>query len=179
VNAVSRDPPWSNAAHRAREFVQAVAIMRNMSFLEPAIRPAEESDGPAIAAIYAPYVRETAISFETEPPTAATMGQRIARTLETHPWLVADHRGETVGFAYAGKHRERAAYRWTVDVAVYVSGAMRRNGVGHAPARLFEKQSSGFLCLSGAELFERGSQHSASQPVESLFARPIFSGRDE
>src|SRR5271167_2986741 len=61
-----------------------------MSLLEPIIRVAEECDGPAVAEIYGPYVRETAVSFEVEPPTAATMAQRIIRTLETHPWLVAD-----------------------------------------------------------------------------------------
>jgi phosphinothricin acetyltransferase len=86
----------------------------------------------AIAAIYAPYVRESAISFEIEPPAAAMIAQRIASTVETHPWLVADCGDEVVGFAYAGKHRERAAYRWTVDVTVYVGAQMRHQGVGRA-----------------------------------------------
>jgi phosphinothricin acetyltransferase len=79
--------------------------------LVPIVRPAGKADAVAIAAIYAPYVRETAISFEIEPPAAGIMEQRIASTVETHPWLVADCGGEVVGFAYAGKHRERAAYR--------------------------------------------------------------------
>jgi L-amino acid N-acyltransferase YncA len=96
------------------------------------VRPAEESDAPAIAAIYAPYVRDTAVSFEMEAPTADMMRRRMAATLETHPWLVAEHGGETVGFAYAGRHRERAAYRWSVDVTVYVNGAMRHSGIGRA-----------------------------------------------
>jgi len=108
------------------------AIICKMSLLEPIIRVAEECDGPAVAEIYGPYVRETAVSFEVEPPTAATMAQRIIRTLETHPWLVADCGHETVGYAYAGKHRERAAYRWSVEVTVYVAGALRRSGVGRA-----------------------------------------------
>jgi L-amino acid N-acyltransferase YncA len=102
------------------------------SDLEPTVRPAEKADAAAIAAIYAPYVRHTAISFEIEPPSAAITAQRIASTLETHPWLVADTGGEIVGFAYAGKHRERAAYRWTVDVTVYMSVQMCRRGVGRA-----------------------------------------------
>ena len=106
--------------------------MHQMRFPAPTVRPAEAGDAAAIAGIYGPYVRETAISFETEPPTAATMAQRIARTLETHPWLVADCGGETIGYAYAGKYRERAAYRWSVEVAVYVSAARRRSGVGRA-----------------------------------------------
>jgi len=62
------------------------------------VRPADEADAVAIAAIYAPYVRETAISFEIEPPSVATMARRIASTVETHPWLVSDCGGEVVGF---------------------------------------------------------------------------------
>jgi L-amino acid N-acyltransferase YncA len=106
--------------------------MPNMSVLKPTIRSAEENDAPAIAAIYAPYVRDTAVSFEVEPPTANIMRQRMTTTLETHPWLVAEHGGETIGFAYAGKHSERAGYRWTVDVTVYVNAARRHIGVGRA-----------------------------------------------
>jgi L-amino acid N-acyltransferase YncA len=101
-----------------------------MSTLKTTIRSAGSSDAPGIAAIYAPYVRDTAVTFETKPPTAEIMRQRIAATLETHPWLVAEQDGETVGFAYAGRHRERPAYRWSVDVTVYVAGAMRHGGVG-------------------------------------------------
>lgn len=94
------------------------------------IRPARDDDGAAVAAIYAPYVRDTAVSFEVEPPTAVVMADRICGTLDTHPWLVAEREGVVVGFAYAGKHSQRAAYRWTVDVTIYVRGSERRNGVG-------------------------------------------------
>lgn len=96
------------------------------------VRVATISDADAIAAIYAPIVRETAISFETEPPTAETMAQRIDEALLTHPWLVAEHDKEVVGYAYAGKHRERAAYRWSVDVTAYVREDLRRSGIGRA-----------------------------------------------
>jgi L-amino acid N-acyltransferase YncA len=102
----------------------------------PTIRAANEADAAAIAAIYAPYVRDTAVSFETDPPNAAMMAQRLAETLVTHPWLVAESAGGIAGFAYAGKHRERPAYRWTVDVTVYVSGQMRRRGIGRALYRV-------------------------------------------
>ena len=94
------------------------------------IRPAQEGDAAAVAAVYAPYVDSTAVSFEAEAPTAAIMAQRIGATLDTHPWLVAERDGEVVGFAYAGKHSQRAAYRWTVDVTVYVHEQERRSGVG-------------------------------------------------
>jgi L-amino acid N-acyltransferase YncA len=102
----------------------------------PTVRAASEADAAAIAAIYAPYVRDTAVSFEAEPPSAAVMGKRLAKTLETHPWLVAVSDDGVGGFAYAGKHRERAAYRWTVDVTVYVSDEMGRRGIGRALYRV-------------------------------------------
>ena len=85
------------------------------------IRTATPDDAAAIAAIYAPIVRHTAISFETEPPSEAEMRERIAKTLASLPWLVAeDAAGEVAGYAYASRHRERAAYQWSVDVTVYV-----------------------------------------------------------
>ena len=99
-------------------------------------RSASEGDADAIAEIYAPYVRDTAISFETEPPPAAIIAQRITKTVETHPWLVADQGGQVVGYAYAGKHRDRPAYRWTVDTTIYVDTAVHRRGIGRALYRV-------------------------------------------
>ena len=96
------------------------------------IRTAELSDAQAIADIYTPIVRETAISFESEPPSAAEMAGRMARTLESHPWLVAVGDGEILGYAYASQFRARAAYRWTCEVTAYVDTATRRGGVGRA-----------------------------------------------
>jgi L-amino acid N-acyltransferase YncA len=96
------------------------------------IRVATEQDGPAIAAIYAPYVRDTAISFEEIPPTAAQMSERVRATLSTHPFLVFQEAGAVVGYAYASRHRDRAAYRWSVDVAVYVASRVHRTGIGRA-----------------------------------------------
>ena len=100
------------------------------------IRVAQPSDADAVAAIYAPIVRDTAITFEVEPPTPQDMAGRITATLPTHPWLVAEQDGRVIGYAYAGKHRERAAYRWSVDVSAYVDAQARRNGAGRA---LYEK----------------------------------------
>ena len=94
------------------------------------LRCAEHRDAQAIAAIYAPIVRDTAISFETETPTARTMGERVAATQPTYPWLVATHDLDVLGFAYASAHRQRAAYRWSVDVTVYVAEGGRGRGVG-------------------------------------------------
>ncbi len=97
---------------------------------KPTVRIATPEDGAAFAAIYAPIVASTPISFETEPPTAEEMGRRIAATLEILPWLAAVQDGEILGYAYAGRHRERSAYRWSVDVTAYVAEASRRRGVG-------------------------------------------------
>jgi L-amino acid N-acyltransferase YncA len=89
-----------------------------------------DRDARACAAIYGPYVREGAVSFEDEAPGADEMARRIERIGATHPWLVAELDGQVVGFAYACPHRERAAYRWAADVTVYVDPAHQRRGVG-------------------------------------------------
>lgn len=96
------------------------------------IRCAQSADAGQIAQIYAPIVRSTAISFETEPPSPSVMAQRIQTTLATHPWLVAICDHAVAGYAYASRHRERAAYRWSVDVSVYVLDSMRGRGVGRS-----------------------------------------------
>jgi phosphinothricin acetyltransferase len=77
-------------------------------------------------------VTGTVISFETEPPPADEMRRRIEATLERYPWLVCEHQGRVLGYAYAGAHGSRAAYKWSVDVSVYVHGEARRTGVGQA-----------------------------------------------
>jgi L-amino acid N-acyltransferase YncA len=95
-------------------------------------RVADGGDGAAIAAIYAPYVRDTIVSFETEAPDAAAMAARIATIGARHPWLVATAADRVVGYAYACEYRTRLAYRWSVDVAVYVAQDTRQRGVGRA-----------------------------------------------
>ena len=99
------------------------------------VRPATEHDAAACAAIYAPYVRETAISFETEPPTVAEMAERIAAASRTHAWLVLEDGGRVAGYAYAGPFAKRAAYRWACEVSVYLELGRRRTGGGR---RLYE-----------------------------------------
>jgi len=96
------------------------------------IRLATENDAEQIQAIYAPVVRETAISFELEPPTVAEMRQRIAETLPQFPWLVCEGGDRLLGYAYASKHRARAAYQWSVDTSVYIHPEMHRRGIGRA-----------------------------------------------
>lgn len=95
------------------------------------LRAATAADAEAVCAIYAPSVAGSIISFEEVVPTADEMAQRITAVLARHPWLVAeDGDGSLLGYAYAGAHRERAAYRWTVEASVYVAPAAHRRGVG-------------------------------------------------
>jgi len=96
------------------------------------IRLASEGDAEAALAIYAPYVRETAISFEVEPPSVDEFARRIATVLAETPWLLCESGGRVVGYAYAGKFHTRAAYRWTVETTVYVDRDHHRRGIGHA-----------------------------------------------
>jgi len=99
------------------------------------IRSARPEDAPAIRRIYAPLVEETIISFEAEPPSEAEMAGRIEATMQGYPYLAAVSGAALLGYAYAGPHRARAAYRFSVDVTVYVAERAQRRGVGR---RLYE-----------------------------------------
>jgi phosphinothricin acetyltransferase len=94
------------------------------------IRLAVDDDAESIQAIYAPYVRETVISFELEPPNVGMMRERIRKMVVALPWLVCEHDGAITGYAYASKHRERLAYQWSVDVTAYVVPGFHRSGIG-------------------------------------------------
>lgn len=97
------------------------------------IRDADpERDGAACAAIYAPHVEGSPVSFEERAPGAAELTARIARYGASHAWLVAERGGEVVGYAYATAFNERPAYRWSASVSVYVAEAARGEGVGRA-----------------------------------------------
>lgn len=91
---------------------------------------ATPQDAGAVAEIYLPYVRDTAISFETTPPDAEEMRSRITTTLAYLPWLVVADDECIKGFAYASPHRAREAYRWSADVSLYLDESMHRQGHG-------------------------------------------------
>ncbi len=93
------------------------------------IRDATTEDAAACAAIYAPYVRDSVISFETTPPDGAEMAARIAAA---HIWLTGEEAGSVVGYAYAGAFNDRDAYRWSCSVSVYLETGRRRTGAGRA-----------------------------------------------
>ena len=94
------------------------------------IRLVTVADAAAVAAIYRPYVETTAFTFEVEPPSEAEMRRRIGETLISYPWLVYESGGRILGYAYASAHRTRAAYRWSVDTAIYVDAGSHRHGLG-------------------------------------------------
>jgi phosphinothricin acetyltransferase len=96
------------------------------------IRAATPDDAPAVRAIYAPFVTDGATSFEAEVPDLDEVRRRIEATLATHPWLVAEDARGVLGYAYAGPHRARAAYRWAAEVSVYVAPRAHRRGVARA-----------------------------------------------
>jgi len=107
--------------------------------MSPVIRVATLDDAQRIAEIYAPAVVERVTSFELVAPGAEEMRSRLTRVLAHYPWLVYELDDKVVGYAYASTHNERAAYRWSVDVAVYVGSEVHRRGVGTALyASLFE-----------------------------------------
>ncbi len=100
--------------------------------MDPKIRAATGEDAAAMREIYAPWITESAVSFEEQVPSVEAFRERIVIGSETHPWLVAELDGEVAGYAYASPHRTRSAYRWCVEVSAYVGERFRRAGVGRA-----------------------------------------------
>jgi phosphinothricin acetyltransferase len=101
--------------------------------MEKLIRSVEPTDASAIREIYAPFVSESATSFEIEPPDAAAMERRIQELREQFPWLVYEEGREVLGYAYASPHRAaRKAYQWCVEVSIYIHARARRRGLGRA-----------------------------------------------
>jgi len=96
------------------------------------IRLAARTDAPRLLEIYAPFATDTAVTFEEVPPALAEFERRIEAVLETAPWLVYEDDGRILAYAYASKHRDRPAYRWSVETSVYVDPGCQRRGVGRA-----------------------------------------------
>ena len=96
----------------------------------PAIRIAEKKDASALLDIYAPYVTDTAITFEYEIPSVEEFANRIEHTLKRYPYLIAEENGTPVGYAYASPFHDRPAYDWAVETSIYVDRSHRKNGIG-------------------------------------------------
>ena len=114
------------------------------------IRDAVAADVPAMLAIYAPFVRETAVSFEYEVPAEAEVWQRMQAHRIMLPWLVCEAAGRVIGYAYAGLAFERAAYRWNAEISCYLAPEARRRGIGR---QLYRKIETTLTALGYRKLF--------------------------
>lgn len=94
------------------------------------LRAAVESDVPAMLAVYAPYVRETTISFEYEAPSLEEFTRRFRSVTGSYPWICCEIGGRLAGYAYAGPRFSRAAYQWDADLSIYLSPEFQGRGVG-------------------------------------------------
>jgi L-amino acid N-acyltransferase YncA len=109
-------------------------ISRDLTF-----RTAELADTGRLLEIYAPYVRDTAITFEYEVPSLEEFTERIRHPLDRYPYIVAEQDGKILGYAYVGPFHERAAYDWAVETSIYVDRNVRHSGVGRGLYDVLEK----------------------------------------
>ncbi len=96
------------------------------------IRLAKPSDAASILDIYIPYIINSAVTFETEVPSTENFAQRIIIYQQNWPWLVYETDGVIAGYAYATKHRERAAYQWCAESSVYINNDYQQKGIAKA-----------------------------------------------
>src|SRR6266853_1329629 len=144
----------------------------------PTIRSAVEADAAALLAIYRPFVESTAVSFETVVPTVEEFADRIDKALTGWQWLVAEQDGQCIGYAYGSSHRQRQAYRWSVEVSAYVHPNHHRRGVGRALyLRLLEELAQKGFCnaYAGTTLPNEGSValHRGLASSSSVSSRPL------
>ena len=111
--------------------------------------PARDATG--ILAVYAPYIRETAVTFETEVPAPDAFTARVAGICADFPYLVLEVDGELAGYAYAHRQAERAAYAWNAELSIYLAGKWRGRGLGAPLYRLLERllAMQGYVNLYG------------------------------
>lgn len=96
------------------------------------IRLAAPTDAKAILDIYAPYIINTSLTFETEVPSEKDFGKRINDYLQNWPWLVCEIDGLIAGYAYGSKYRERSGYQWCVESSVYIHDDFKQKGIADA-----------------------------------------------
>ena len=96
------------------------------------IRLATPADAEAILKIYAPYIENTSLTFETDVPSVKNFADRISTYLETWPWLVYENNGIIGGYAYATRHRERTAYQWCTESSIYILDEYKGTGIAKA-----------------------------------------------
>ena len=104
------------------------------------VRAARTEDAEKLLEIYAPYVEKTAVSFEYVTPGVSEFAGRIRRTVIRYPYLIAETKGQTLGYAYAGSFIGRPAYDWSVETTIYLRQNARRMGIGRALYGVLEKE---------------------------------------
>ena len=133
------------------------------------IRVATREDAAAICRIYAPYVRDTAVTFEYDVPKEETMIRRIENTLNEYPYLIAEVKGDIVGYAYAGPFYGREAYRHCAEVSIYIDTNCRGNGIGsrlyQELERLLFKQNVFVLYACIAETERKDDEHLSDSSI--------------
>ncbi len=147
--------PVRETAHTERSWPVDLRCAARVGPVPGTVRDATAEDAAACRDVYAPYVLGTAVSFETDPPTAAEMAVRIAAARERHAWLVLEDDGAVRGFAYAGPFTSREAYRWSCAVSVHLEPGRRRTGGGRALyGALFDRLAAGghLRALAGVAL---------------------------
>ena len=119
------------------------------------IRDARPTDVEAMLAIYAPYVEQTAITFEYDVPTRDEFRQRLLNVQAKYPWIVAQEHGQIVGYAYASAFKNRAAFQWAVETSIYVDSSMKRCGIGRMLHEALEQrlQAQGILNMNACISF--------------------------
>ena len=100
---------------------------------------ASPEDAERLLAIYAPYVKNTAVSFEYAVPSIEEFRGRIEKTLEKYPYIIAKRNGEIIGYAYASMFKQRPAYGWDVEASIYVRGDAHGEGIGRTLYEALEK----------------------------------------
>ena len=114
------------------------------------IRAASPEDAPALLRVYAPYVKNTAITYEYDVPSVDEFSKRIETTLKRFPYLVLERGGEIIGYAYAGPLHSRPAYDWSVETSLYLSENVRGSGLGRLLHDALENvlREQGFLNMN-------------------------------
>ena len=113
------------------------------------LRFAVEGDIPAILDIYAPYVLNTAYSFEYTVPTPEEFTQRFRDYTQQFPWLVWEEDGQVLGYAYASRPWGRAAYSWNAEISIYLSPRIHGRGIGRKLCAVLEEilWRQGYRCI--------------------------------
>ncbi len=138
------------------------------------IRSAKPEDAAALLAIYAPYVRDTAITFEYDAPTEAAFARRMADTLKKYPYLVLEDGGEAVGYAYAGTFKARAAYDWAVETTIYLRPDAHGKGYGRALYTALEEELkrrhflNAYACITWADQEDEYVTHASPRFHERM-----------